>query len=131
MDTYLKPQLEPWRPISSRSQGQWRGAHAIEQVQGGGDGCGAGRGVQGGPDEAVGLVGLPGEDLVLAALDHVDLDVRPVHQIPEGGLHTVLQNVEDILHVWMVLWDVQEPPLATADGGGDAFADHKVVDGFV
>ena len=109
LDTYLEIQLEPWRPISDRSQGRWRRTDTTEQVQRGGDGCGAGRGAQSGPDEAVGLVGLPGEDLVLAALAHMDLDAGFVHKILEGALHTLLEKVHDIVHVGVILRKVKEP----------------------
>ena len=78
------------------------------------------------------LVGLPGEDLVLAALQHVDLDTCLVHETLKGVLHTVLQNVEDILHVWMIFWDVEKPSLSASHGGlGDAFAGQVVVGGVV
>ena len=65
--------------------------------------------VQDGPDEPVLRVGLPGKDLVLAALDHVDLDVGSVNQILERGFHTVLENVQNIFHVWIIFRDVKEP----------------------
>lgn len=80
----------------------------------------------------------------------MDLDVGFVHKILEGALHTLLQNVEDVLHVGMILRNVKEPgkikgkieniftflkfflfnlpPLAIADVVGEALADHVIVD---
>ena len=48
-----------------------------------------------------------------------------VDQVPKDGLDGVLENLQDTLHGYRVLGDVEEPSLASVEDGSDAFRGNK------
>ena len=48
-----------------------------------------------------------------------------VDQVPKNGLDGVLENLQDTLHGYRVLGDVEEPSLPSVEDGSNAFRDNK------